>query len=604
MDGVYGNDYGNRPSVRSGPDPARTDAGGYVRRDNAGSRDRTNADPGMRYQRPPAGTSGTFAIKSEDLEPVMAADGSGLPHGLWQGLSIEDIERFISGLQIPPRSPALHDLWHRLLKSEADMPAGSSNAARFAAIRIESLYRSGLILEISQAFDERNELASDPLVALLLARTDIALGREERGCAAARNLTDQASRLAPRFAAEAIMLTGFCAAVDGNPAAAGLAADLAREGRNVDATGLSALDDIAAGAPPRASTSGPIDVIEYRLLSIGKGELPADLLDRANPALLAVIARDSNANPQLQLAAAEAAARINALSIADLAAVYERVASDLALDTTRPRNTTGTTRAAPSDPAFASSTSAAQERAALFMRAILEQTPGRKASYIRQFLDSARRHGLYLQTLKLMAPAAESLSPGPDIDWFTETAIEVALAANNPAEAHRWATFAGQTDQTTTGPLGHWNALIDIATASPDGYRRNTDHDLASVERLALEGQFEPVQLHRLATVLDALRYDIPIPLWEAASRTPQPSGGHLPETGVLSELQQAAARKEFARTVLLAMRSLGPDGAEGAHMIALGDAIRALSRAGLEADARRLAFEAVFAAWPRTQRR
>ena len=37
------------------------------------------------------------------------------------------------------------------------------------------------------------------------------------------------------------------------------------------------------------------------------------------------------------------------------------------------------------------------------------------------------------------------------------------------------------------------------------------------------------------------------------------------------------------------------------AHMIALGDSIRALKRAGLEADARRLALEAVFAAWPRT---
>ena len=37
--------------------------------------------------------------------------------------------------------------------------------------------------------------------------------------------------------------------------------------------------------------------------------------------------------------------------------------------------------------------------------------------------------------------------------------------------------------------------------------------------------------------------------------------------------------------------------------MIALGDAIRALKRAGLEADARRLGFEALFAGWPRVGR-
>ena len=42
-------------------------------------------------------------------------------------------------------------------------------------------------------------------------------------------------------------------------------------------------------------------------------------------------------------------------------------------------------------------------------------------------------------------------------------------------------------------------------------------------------------------------------------------------------------------------------EGPEGANIVALGDALRALKRAGLEADARRLAVEALFAAWPRT---
>ena len=68
----------------------------------------------------------------------------------------------------------------------------------------------------------------------------------------------------------------------------------------------------------------------------------------------------------------------------------------------------------------------------------------------------------------------------------------------------------------------------------------------------------------------------------------------------MLTELQDAAKKREFARTVLLAMKTLGSNGTEGAHMIALGDSIRALRRAGLEADARGLGFEALFAAWPR----
>jgi hypothetical protein len=139
--------------------------------------------------------------------------------------------------------------------------------------------------------------------------------------------------------------------------------------------------------------------------------------------------------------------------------------------------------------------------------------------------------------------------------------------------------------------------LIDIADSRSTADR---EAGLSFVEELAVTGRLDPTLLHRLATVLDALEYNVPIPLWEAASRTPQPAGGFLPETGVLSQLQDAAKKREFGRTVLLTMRTLGPHGAEGANMIALGDSIRALKRAGMESDARRLGFEALFAGWPR----
>ena len=147
------------------------------------------------------------------------------------------------------------------------------------------------------------------------------------------------------------------------------------------------------------------------------------------------------------------------------------------------------------------------------------------------------------------------------------------------------------------GSIAHWLALADIADPN---YAPRGD-SLSALDSLARNGRIKPDDLHRLATVLDALSYNVPIPLWEAASRTPQPNSGYLPETGVLSQLQDAAAKKEFGRTVLLAMKSLGPNGAEGAHMIALGDSIRALKRAGLEPDARRLGVEALLGAWPHT---
>jgi hypothetical protein len=69
----------------------------------------------------------------------------------------------------------------------------------------------------------------------------------------------------------------------------------------------------------------------------------------------------------------------------------------------------------------------------------------------------------------------------------------------------------------------------------------------------------------------------------------------------LLAELAQASQKKEAGRTILLVMRALGPEGPDGANVLALGDAIRALKVAGLDADARRLALESLFAVWPRT---
>jgi len=63
--------------------------------------------------------------------------------------------------------------------------------------------------------------------------------------------------------------------------------------------------------------------------------------------------------------------------------------------------------------------------------------------------------------------------------------------------------------------------------------------------------------------------------------------------------LKEAADAGEVGRTVLLVAAALGPNGPPGAHLIALGDGLRALKRVGLDAEARRIAFEALYAHWP-----
>jgi hypothetical protein len=531
--------------------------------------------PGPDTITPPPGEAKSQAVERLDLSPVMAPDGSGLPYELWRGLDVASFERLIAEIEIPPRSPALHALWLRLITSDVTPPGGGPADQQFMALRLETLYRSGLLEQASQ------ELAKMPaaagIVATLAARNDIGLGKKEQGCTTAQNAGPIPIDLPKPLKVQAAMISGYCAAISGDQGGAGLAAEMAREEGQKESAGLEALDAISVHASPRIAAKETVSLLDYRLIEAAGGTIePAVLLKQGAPSLLAALALDPNTPPALKLPAAEAAAQLNAISPDQIAGIY---------------------RANASLAGAAAGPNTAERRAQLFVEAEAERTPLKKVRLIRSFLDESRRAGLYLSALRMSARASDTVQPVPEIGWFAETAIEIALAAGDYDKARSWASYGATLGASPEGSLSHWLALIDIADSNSPGNRGESLH---YIEDLAVHGRLDPTLLHRIATVLDALAYDVPIPLWEAASRTPQPAGGFLPETGVLSELQDAAKKHEFGRTVLLTMKTLGPNGAEGAHMIALGDSIRALKRAGLEGDARRLGFEALFASWPR----
>lgn len=518
-------------------------------------------------------------VDKGDLAPVMAADGSGVPFELWRGVDMAAFGKLISEIEIPPRSAALHSLWKRLITSDVTPPAGESSNVRFASLRLEALYRSGLAGEASAEFAKAPR-GSDPLLDMLAARNELANANREKACEIAGKGLALKGDVPKQVKAEAVLLNGYCAAAAGDTAGAGLAAELAREEGQSATPGLAALDALSIGAKPKIALNDRISLVDYRLLEIASSAPGAAVLEKAEPALLVALTNDSATEPALRLAAAESAARLNAISPDALAAIYAATGGAATADALL-------SAAQPGGP---------ERRAALFKAAEAERTPMKKTRLMRALVDDGRRNGLAFQTMQMLARAASQIKPEQELSWFTETAAEIGLAAGNYGMTRAWVALSGPNSANGQG-FGHWLALADIADAAeqPRGAH------LGELEALALRSRFTPDALHRLATVLDALDYVVPIPLWEAASRTPQPASGHLPATGVLSALQDAAKKKEFGRTVLLAMQALGPNGAEGAHMISLGDSIRALKRAGLEPDARRLALEALLGAWPRT---
>lgn len=530
------------------------------------------AEQAMREAIPPP-------VEKGDLAPVMASDGSGLPFELWRGLTTETVEKLISQLEIPPRSPALHNLWKRLITADITPSSGAAADSKFTALRLEALYRSGLAKDAATEL-AKQQPAGDALLAMLSARNELASGNATRACEIAQKAAALKGDMPKRLKGQGILMTGYCAALANDTASAGLAAELAREEGQETSPGLEALDALSIGAKPKIAVTSALSLIDYRLVERIGPVAHKDVLDKGEPALLVALANDAATPVDLGLQAAESAAKLNALSPELLAAIYRTNASS-----------------EPSDALLSGGKlQGAPRRAALFKAAEAEQTPMKKTRLIRAFIDDAKHQGFQFQALLMAAPVISSLKPQPEISWFAETGAEIGLAAGQYDLARRWVATSNVPDRPG-GNLDHWLALADIA--DPNATSRG--ENLEALEKLSQTGRFKADDLHRLATVLDALAYNVPIPLWEAASRTPQPNTGYLPETGILTELQDAAKKKEFGHTVLLAMKALGPNGAEGAHMIALGDSIRALKRAGLEADARRLGLEALLGAWPRS---
>lgn len=513
---------------------------------------------------PPAGEAAAATETPPERKPGL--QGAGLQGDIWRGLDLAGIEQLVARANVPPRSPALFSLWIALLTADATPPAGS-NPVHLRAVQMEGLYRSGAIAELTVALGPSVAGAQDPLVTAFRIRRDLAEGNREAVCEATRGLILRRAELPKTMRGELHLLSGYCAAADKNSSAAGLAAELARE-EGIDAPlALAVLDSIAGGAPPNLQLPKRILLLDYRLLELLGPVDPSQIVDKAEPALLAALAAASTAEPALRATAAEAAARINAIAPAILAAAYRAVQA-------MPDND--------ADPVV---------RRALILQAFDREPSGpRRDQFARILLDDARKAGLYAAAAVLVAAMPQDALT---LDAAGVT-VETALAAGHYSRVRALAERQPQ--------LAHWLALADVFDPA---FRGNREQNLASLDEHARRARVSSDALHKLATVLDALDINVPVPLWEAASRTAPPNG-YLPETGVLAQLDDAAKKKEIARTILLSLTALGPNGAangpDGAHIIALGDTIRALRRAGLDVDARRLGLEAVLAVWPKAQ--
>lgn len=512
------------------------------------------ADPADLGERPAAAPPSFAAPPPPALLPQPGGHStaaSPLPNDLWRGVDARELEQLLGAAPLPAPSPVLAGLIARALA------AGDQASGEELMLRISALERTGRAAEaadlLGRAGTQEPRLIGPYALALLAA------GRIDEACEVQLADTLQAGG-SDKSMREALLIPAFCAAVRNDTPGAKLALQLAREAGAETAIAAAVLGQ---RQPPIPKSLG---VMDYLFLSLAEKRPTAAIAARAEPVLLFLIAHDGAAPSELRAAAAERAASLNIIAGEELARAYREAAPALP-------------KTAESPPAL---------RARLF--AAFENAPSVKirAESITALLESARDQGIEVPIAQALAPASAGLVADPQAAAFAETGIRVAALAGDEQSAWAWIDAGGER-------VANWQLLL--AATDPLGPR--AEAALREGVDLAMQGGLPPALLHRLVTVLDALDYEVPIPLWDEASKTPQPSDGDLPATGALTSLKEAADAGEVGRTVLMTAAVLGPKGAKGAHLIALGDSLRALKRIGLEAEARRLGFEALYAHWP-----
>ena len=275
-----------------------------------------------------------------------------------------------------------------MLLSAATPPSGAPSSDHFLALRLEALYRSGLLSDMTEVITSTG--SSGPLI-LALSRAQGHRPRPDgRGLPDDRVAGRASAGLPGRLKGEAQLLMGYCAAKAGDAQGADLAANLAREEGLEAELPLNVLAGVASGSKPQLRLPKRVLLLDYRFLELLGPVNGAQIFDKAEPALLSALAQMRRADARLRIAAAETALRLNALppeALADLYRRHEFSRNELA-DPTASR-----------DPLL--------RRALLFRGIELSRAPPQQARMARALLDDARRSAAAVQTARMLAPMLE-----------------------------------------------------------------------------------------------------------------------------------------------------------------------------------------------------
>jgi hypothetical protein len=519
----------------------------------------------------------------------------GFDDDLWGGTPGGRAADLLAALPVATASPVMADLRRRLLLSEQRPPDGMS-ALELLRIRLDTLVRAGApageVMALADPVGRDGAVDRARLHALLVEADDT------RACSLTRSVGVRYPD--PIWQQAAI----HCDLLDGDTDAALLGLTLLREmGADAGPGGqaFTLLAERLAGldSPAPDSFAGASPVAWRLLRRLPEVAAPADARDPARPWTARALALAGDGGPPaLRAAAAEQAAAAGALPVETLGQVWADIADDPRdLDTPPSQAILGGT---------------AYARALTYAILFRVTNPTRLADGLMYPLGTSRVEtpALYPVHARLYAPLIREIPVDPRVPVFLGTAAGSALYAAGSIEAGR--VWLGRL--MAQGESGDRDAEDAAALLWP--LARMADPALGAglpTERLLLWRQAKAARLGetpedrraldrahvRLLRLFEAMGVPIGEAHWLPLRATRvfveavTVDGGHT-DTTRLEALDRAVAGDHTGEAVALALLALGEGGPAAASVEALDRVLRALRALGLEAEARRLAVEAL----------
>jgi len=537
--------------------------------------------PGTASAQVVADATATERIEIDPLD-VVGVDTTGaltvaegaLPVDMWRDTPRSLIDELLPRLPGETPSPATRSLMRRLLLTGAAIPPGEAEPGRLLDERAAALWRMGATEDLLQLIAAVPVDRRSPRLWQLETNAHLLAGNASAAC---RTAEDQiATGPGDDYWHE---VTGFCQALAGDRDGALLTVAVLSE-RGADVAAYRAMIEALGsgrGAIPEDVEPTPLSIAMLR--AAGRSPDPK-VAEQADLAVLVTIARAEPFAQPLRLAAGERVAAIGLLPAEELYPLLGHTRQPMA-----------GFRGVPARTPLKSTVAVLRETLAS------GQDRDDPAAAAVQVLTAGLSNADWLQATHFVAPWLESATPRTQPPASARVIAPALLVLDERTHAEAWLDGLAGNGEGATAAAATLQALLPLARIARLRQAQAWNVELLADWRQAEQGRTGArLRRERELAMLQATGETIPGPLWRSLLQNSAQVPGIELDVAFRAQLTPAGGARRVGETALLALVGLGRDGPQILSTASLELVVSSLRAAGLEADARALAVEAVSA--------